>query len=236
MRIQELVLQTHRLTDQKDFYCLTLGLPLLAETADSFTVQAGTTHLRFQQTESDVLYHLAFTIPRNAFAQAKSWLQERVPLLRNQHGEDEIFSEYLDARSSEHFDTRSLYFCDAAHDILELIVHYSLSHETEGPFGPAAILHVSEVGLPVEDVLQLAATVKDQLALEPYPASSPISQEFAYLGDIFGQLVVVKTGRPWLPMQAVPAAVAPVRLTISGHRERQVELWPYPYTIIMKMP
>ncbi len=133
MRIQELLLQTRRLAEQKDSYCLTLGLPLLAEAADSFMVQAGTTHLRFQHTESDVLYHRALTIPRTTFAQAKSWLQERVPLLRTQDGEDEIFSEYLDVRSSEHFDTRSLYFGDAANNILEFIVHYHLSHETEDP-------------------------------------------------------------------------------------------------------
>ncbi len=95
---------------------------------------------------------------------------------------------------------------------------------------------MSEIGLPVEDVLRLAATVKDQLAIEPYPASSPITEDFAYLGDIFGQLVVVKTGRPWLPTQTVPAAVAPVRLTISGPGEWQVQLWPYPYAILMKTP
>ena len=47
MRIQELSLHTRQLADQKGFYRTILGLPLLAETVDSFKVQAGTTCLRF---------------------------------------------------------------------------------------------------------------------------------------------------------------------------------------------
>ncbi len=117
MHIQELSLQTHHLAKQKEFYSTTLGLPLLAETADSFMVQAGTTRLRFQATQQDVLYHVAFTIPRNTFTQAKSWLQKRVPLL-DKDDEDEIFFAGINARS--------LYFCDAANNILEFIVHYDL--------------------------------------------------------------------------------------------------------------
>jgi hypothetical protein len=73
--------------------------------------------------------------------------------------------------------------------------------------------------------------LKEQLAIEPYPVSSPISEEFAYLGDISGQLVVVKIGRPWLPTETVRASVAPVQLTISGQREQQIQFSPYPYLI-----
>ncbi len=199
MHIQELSLHTRHLAGQKAFYRTTLSLTLLAETADSFTIQAGTTRLRFQEGQQDVLYHVAFTIPRNTFIQAKSWLRERVSLLLTSNGEDEIFFESSDESSGEPIDTRSLYFCDTADNILECIVHYNLSQETEGPFGADDVLYVSEIGLPVGDVLQLAAALKEQLAIEPYPVSSPISEEFAYLGDISGQLVVVKISRPWLP-------------------------------------
>jgi catechol-2,3-dioxygenase len=55
MHIQELSLHTRHIANQKAFYCTTLGLPLLTETTDSFTVQAGTTRLRFQETQQDVL-------------------------------------------------------------------------------------------------------------------------------------------------------------------------------------
>lgn len=220
MRIKELSLQTQHLAEQKAFYSTTLGLPVLAETVDSFTVQAGSTRLRFQVAEQDVLYHVAFTIPRNAFTTAKSWLNERVPLLRKD-GEDEFFFDNINARS--------LYFCDAANNILEFIVHYNLERKTTGAFAPADILHVSEIGLPVEDVPALATMLKDTLNLEPY--GGPVSENFAFLGDIYGQLVVVKIGRPWLPTETVLSSVSPVQLTISGQRELQLSLSPFPYTL-----
>jgi hypothetical protein len=220
MRIQELSLQTCHLADQKDFYHTALGLPLVAETTASCTLQAGATRVRFQEAQHDVLYHVAFTIPCNTFPEAKSWLKKHVSLLRK-HGEDEFFFATLNARS--------LYFCDAANNILELIVHYDLNHETEGPFGPAQVLHVSEVGLPVEDVLAQVILLKEKLAIEPY--GGLVSEEFAFLGDIYGQLVVVKIGRPWQPAETLLAAVAPMQLTMSGKPEQQLQLSPFPYTM-----
>ncbi|HEY7417302.1 MAG TPA: hypothetical protein VH593_19115 [Ktedonobacteraceae bacterium] len=220
MHILELSLDTRCLAEQRTFYCATLGLPLLAETADSFTVQAGATRLQFRETQQNVLYHIALTIPRNAFQEAKDWIQQRVPLLRRD-GEDEIFFSGLNARS--------FYFCDADCNILEYIVHYNLERETEGTFTPADVLHVSEIGLPVEDVPALATQLQEQFAIEPYGGS--VTRAFAFLGDIFGQLVVVQVGRPWLPTETVSAIVAPVRLTISSQREQQVQFAPYPYYI-----
>jgi len=222
MHIQELSLHTRHANAQKVFYCGTLGLPLLAETTDSFTVQTGTTRLHFQETQQDALYHVAFTIPRNTFRDAKSWIQKRVPLLRK-NDEDEIFFSNLNARS--------FYFCDPANNILEFIVHYGLNYELEGAFGATSVLHVSEIGLPVEDVPTFADELQKQFTLGPY--GSPISENFAFLGDISGQLVVVKVGRPWLPTEMVQAAVAPVQVTVRGQRKQQVQLLPYPYTIIV---
>ena len=210
MHIQELSLQTRHLADQKEFYRATLGLPLLAETADSFIVQVGTTRLRYQSAQQDVLYHVAFTIPRNKYTQAKSWLRQRVSLLRK-NGEDEIFFANLNARS--------FYFCDAANNILELIVHYDLNHETDGPFEPAQVLQVSEVGLPVEDVLAQGSLLKEKLAIEAY--GGLVSEEFAFMGDMDGQLVVVKIGRPWQPAETLLAAVSPMQFMMSGKPEQQ---------------
>ena len=222
MHIRELILHTRHVAAQQAFYCTTLGFPLQTETSDSFTVQAGETRLHFQETESDVLYHIAFTIPRNIFHEAKSWMQQRVSLL-HKGGEDEFFFAHLNARS--------FYFCDPAGNILEYIVHYGLNHETEGILDTPPVLHVSEIGLPAEDVPAFADRLHKQLAIEPYGGS--ISENFAYLGDIVGQLVVVKVGRLWLPTGAVPAAIAPVRLTISDQWEQRIQLLPYPYTIIV---
>lgn len=221
MHIQELSLETRHLAEQKQFYSQTLGLPLLRDKAASFTVQAGATSMHFQEAQQEVPYHIAFTIPRNMFTQAKGWLSQRVPLV-HKDGEDEVFFSNLNARSC--------YFDDAAHNILEFIVHYDLDQEAEKTSGPANILHVSEIGLPVEDVSAQAAFFYEKLAIGPYRI--PISEEFAFLGDIYGQLVVVKIGRPWFfSSENILAAPAPVRLTMSGEQEQHVQLSPFPYIL-----
>jgi len=240
MHIEELILQTQHLADQKAFYHSTLGLPLLAETADSFTIQAGTTRLCFQETASDALYHVAFAIPDMIFQEVKRWVHARVPLLAitgsqqaysptsplrmwNKEDEDEVFFPIINARS---------FYCrDADNNILKFIAYYDLSNEVAVTPDAVPVLHVSEVGLPVEDVRALSAHLKEQLEIEPYPVSRPASEDFAYLGDVYGQLVVVKIGHPWLPTQTVRASVAPVYLKISGQQEQQSQLSPYPYTI-----
>lgn len=83
---------------------------------------------------------------------------------------------------------RSFYVCDPAGNILEYIVHYGLNHETEGILDTPPVLHVSEIGLPAEDVPAFADRLHKQLAIEPYGGS--ISENFACLGDIVGQLGV----------------------------------------------
>ena len=193
-------------------------MPLLAETTASFTLQACATRLRFQEAQHDVLYHVSFTIPRNTFTEAKSWLHKHVSLLRK-ISKDEFFFATLNARS--------LYFCDAANNILEFIVHYDLDYETEGPFGLPQVLHVSEIGLPVEDVLAQVSLLKEKLNIEPY--GGLVSAEFVFLGDIYEQLVVVKIGRPWQPTETLLAAVSPMQLTMSWKSEQQLQLAPFPY-------
>ncbi|GCE24426.1 VOC family protein [Dictyobacter kobayashii] len=225
MHIRALILQTRQLAEQKEFYTAILGLPLFNETATAFTIQAGTTRLTFQETQQEVLYHIAFTIPRNKFEQAKRWIAQRITLLPTKAGDDEIFFSGLNARS--------FYFGDADNNILEYMVHNSLDYEAAGDFGPEDVLRVSEIGLPVEDVLARAAQLEEQQGIVSYPAESQISDAFAYLGDISGQFVVVKAGRPWLPTETVPAIVSPVQVVIDGLREQQFQLASYPYTIVV---
>jgi hypothetical protein len=237
MHIEELTLQTRHLADQKTFYHALLGLPLLAEAADAFTIQAGTTRLSFQETPHDILYHLALSLPGTTFHEAKQWVRERVPLLAitkssrvsspawawHQDGADEVVFPMGHARA--------FYVCDAAHNILKFAVYDDPSHEAGAALGAACVLSVSEIGLPVDDVLQLAARLKERVGLEPYPSSRPAAEELALLGDASGQLVVVKIGHAWMPTATVRAAVAPVQLTISGHQEQRIQLSPYPYLI-----
>lgn len=221
MRILDVTVVTSRLAAQRTFYGTTMGWPVVAETPASFTVQIGASRLSFlEDAKHTGPYHLAHAIPRNAVHSAGDWLRQRVPLLQKD-GVDEIFFANINARS--------LYYCDADGNILEFIAHYNLDCELQGPFGPASVLHVSEIGLPVEDVGAFTTDLQRELGLEPY--GGPVGADFAFMGDIAGCLVVVTAGRAWLPTETVRATISPVRLTLQGPRELQRTYSPYPYTV-----
>jgi len=114
-----------------------------------------------------------------------------------------------------------LRFQEAQHDVLYHVTFmYPRNTFTE------AKSWLSEVGLPVEDVLAQVSLLEKKLAIEPYRGL--VSEEFAFMGDIYGQLVVVKIGRPWQPAETLLAAVSPMQLTMSGKPEQQLQLSPFP--------
>jgi catechol 2,3-dioxygenase-like lactoylglutathione lyase family enzyme len=205
MHITALGLLTNDLLAQRAFYATVLELSVVDEGPTFFTVQAGATRLTFTATHRPTaMYHLAFNIPRATLAEAKAWLSARVALVE-ENGRDEVYFPAWDARAS--------YFYDAAGNLLEVIDRRMLAAERRGPFGPEALLCVSEIGLPVDDVAACVAALTARLRIAPYRTQSAT---FAPLGDEEGLILVAAVGRPWTP--AVTAAVVPVSLTV---RDRQ---------------
>ena len=224
MRITELHLSTQDLHAQRLFYTRTLGLPLVTETVASFTIQAGATRLLFQRTEQEgFLYHFAFSIPSNKLAHAKEWLLARtppVPLL-SLDGQDEFHGES--------WNVSNLYFYDVAGNILEFIAHHDVPDSTPDGFDEHSVLHISEIGLAVDNVLAQVAEFKDRFGIEPYKGES--SDTFTAAGDISGLFIVVKIGRFWFPTDTDAAPIAPVEVTVEGAEEQQYHVSPYPYEI-----
>src|SRR5262245_11446066 len=144
MNITRLELLTKNLVTQRDFYfdVLELSVQLSTETLE---VQAGKTKLIFQaQSDFDSAYHFAFNIPENQFRAAKEWISNRIPLLKDETRKDEF--------ASESWNSNSVYFKDAAGNVLEFIARHDLKNAVEGDFDSRQILNVSEIGLPSEDV------------------------------------------------------------------------------------
>lgn len=224
MRITELHLYTQNLNAQRIFYTRTLGLPLITETVTSFTIQAGATRLLFQRTEQEgILYHFAFSIPSNKLAQAKEWLLARTPSvpLLSLDGQDEFHGES--------WNVSNLYFYDVAGNILEFIAHHDVPDSTPAGFDEHSILHISEIGLAVDNVLAQVAEFKDRFGIEPYKGEA--SDTFTAVGDIYGLFIVVKIGRCWFPTETDAAPVAPVEVTVEGAEEQHYLVSPYPYEI-----
>lgn len=208
MEILDVRLQTVRPDSLRRFYAGTLGQPLAVD-GDALSGTVGSTTLTFSPAGAGAapVYHLAFTVPRNKLALAKSWIAERTPLLTDPDGRDEFRFDTWEATS--------IYFADPAGTILELIAWEALANDATGPFGPADLLAVSEVGLVVDDVPATVAELRE-MGFSPY--QDEWSPDFAPVGDPVGRLIVVPPGRPWFPV-GWAAASAPLALTLRGDED-----------------
>src|SRR5512134_3915364 len=118
MDITSLELPTRDLKVQEEFYAGVLELPVKL-ISSGLEVQAGKTELLFTPAGPDFegAYHFAFNIPENQFHASKEWISSRVPLLCDDSGQDEF--------ASENWNSHSIYFKDAAGNVLEFIARHN---------------------------------------------------------------------------------------------------------------
>jgi catechol-2,3-dioxygenase len=218
MHITRLELHGSDLEQQALFYREVLALDVHIEEGIRLTVHAGTTEVIFSKAEvgESSLYHFAFDIPENQFEHAKEWLASRTALLANEDGSTTTYSKT--------WNSHSVYFKDAAGNILELIARHALQNASEG----YKILSVSEIGLATEDVLALVKTLKEKTGLSPYKDES--SETFTAVGDANGLFITVKQGRIWYPNTGVPAQLLPIRVHFLVD-ETKMSLGGFPYQI-----
>lgn len=124
MDIKRLELPALDLVAQRDYYANLLELPAHLED-DSLLVKAGKTDIVFTQAPLNWTgqYHFCFNIPENQFLQARAWLSKRIPLLKDEQGNDEF--------KSHSWNSTSLYFKDAAGNILEFIARHDQKNAVE---------------------------------------------------------------------------------------------------------
>jgi catechol-2,3-dioxygenase len=221
MKITYLELMTKDVRAQREYYANTLELPVdLSE--DGLEIQSGDTRLVFKQAGSgfDGAYHFAFNIPENQFRTAKAWIATRVPLLRDERGHDEF--------SSSSWNATSLYFKDAAGNILEFIARHGLDNAVEGEFNSTHILNVSEIGLPSEEVIKFAEELCTRLNLSVFRQEP--QENFTPVGDDNGLLILPAVDRIWYPNTGVPAKLLPVRVDVEANGTRW-EVRGVPYRI-----
>ncbi len=219
MKILELEISSVDLPAQRDFYADILELPVRLDSA-LLEVKAGRTVLRFTQAPSEFVgaYHFAFNIPENQYQAAKQWITSRIPLLRDKAGQEDF--------ESKSWDSTSLYFLDAAGNVLELIARHNLKNSAGGDFTSSQILNVSEIGLPSEDVVGLADQICTKLGLSVFKQEP--NETFTPVGDDNGLLILPIKDRIWMPDSGVPAKLLPVSVRgESNGREWEVRGVPY---------
>lgn len=201
MHIQYLELSTHDLYSQQNFYSGVLELPVELS-PNQLKVQAGTTSLIFNQASPDFdgAYHFAFNIPANQLLAAKAWIAARVPLLRDENGKDDF--------DSTSWNSHSVYFKDAAGNVLEFIARRNLKNPVAGGFNSSHILNVSEIGLPSDDVIGLANELCTKLGLSVFHQQP--TENFTPVGDDHGLFILPIKNRIWIPNSGVPAKLLPV--------------------------
>jgi catechol-2,3-dioxygenase len=150
-------------------------------------------------------YHGAITVPEDRFAEAKAWLQERVPLLER----DGLDQFALGAP----WNSQSVYFAGPDGILLELIARHDLAAaESSGRFSSADLLRISEIGLAVPDVAVAVSSLQNAFGL---PVFGTAAAEFTPLGDPDGLLIVVRQGRPWFPTTTVSPSLGSIAVTVA---------------------
>ncbi len=221
MIIKEIILSTSKLNELKYFYAVTLGLELKNDDENSLTVKAGDSLLTFNRSSviNKPVYHFAFNIPENKFRQSKDWISKRVELIKLD-GEDEFdFTSW---------NAHSIYFYDAAGNILEFIARHNLSNKTSEAFSAESILNISEIGLPVNDVNNFYSEVKMKFNI---PVFSGDQKTFCTAGDDNGLFIIVKKGRKWFP-DCGTAEIFPATVKIKSDKQKEPEFENLSYKII----
>lgn len=219
MLIKRLEILTDDLIAQKEYYASVLELPVHLE-GDSLLVKAGKTDIVFAQAPANWVghYHFCFNIPENQFKQARVWLSKRIPLLKDEKGNDEFKSKTWNATS--------LYFKDAAGNILEFIARHDQKNAVETSFNSEQILQVSEIGLPSKDVISFARELCEKLGVSVYKQEP--NETFTPIGDEDGLLILPIENRIWYPNTGVPARMLSVQVGFEvGGKGFQLSGVPY---------
>lgn len=214
MRLREVHVPTRGLDAMRRFYVGTLGLPETFAEPGRFSVRVGRSTLAFHEAGQDAgARHFAFNVPGDRIHDAHAWIAPRAPVVADEGGGggggggEPIVA--FDA-----WDAHAVYFRDPGGHVVELIARHGLPDRVGGPFGPHALLEVSEAGIPVPDVGAAVRALRETLGESPWKRPS---DAFAAVGDQRGLLILVREGRPWFPTDEA-AATRPSALRVEAAR------------------
>jgi catechol 2,3-dioxygenase-like lactoylglutathione lyase family enzyme len=211
MKINELVLQTNKLAELKEFYGLILGMETMQQD-DRFTVVTPATRLVFIKAVDDTapFYHFAFNIPSNKIDEAFEWLRNKTALLWI-----EDYKSYIADFTNWH--AKSVYFFDPAGNIVELIAREDLDDNVIETFSAGHIRSVSEVGMvfPADRFDEEVREFMARYGLTYFDKQPPLPQ-FRAIGNDEGLFIAVATNRAWYPTKHVLSASFPLRVLFTN--------------------
>jgi catechol-2,3-dioxygenase len=193
MKIKSLVLETKDIKRLANFYETILELDVV-RSGTEFTVNLNASAIRFKLSVSgDPFYHFAIAIPCNKIEEARKWMAEKLELIWIEEYKN-VIADFVNWKA------RSIYFFDAAGNIVELIARFDLHNETEEKFSSKHFLSVSEIGLvfPEHEIEIKTQELLKQYALSYFDKQQPFPN-FKAVGDDEGLLIIVTDNRNWYP-------------------------------------
>lgn len=208
MEIKRLHLYTQHPTAVIDYYRTHLGLEV-CEAPPLKGIRVGSTQVFFEQADKVPPYHFAFDISTGMVAEALEAIKAfATPLPDPDTGEEVVQFPAWNAQS--------IYFYDPAGNVVELIARHNLRLEGRGPFGPAHMHRVSEIGTVVPSVKKGFEALHQVLGLGRYSGNF---HNFCAAGEESGLFIISAEGRHWFPTDK-PAQPAPYRL-ICSHLDKE---------------
>ncbi len=218
MRLLNVTLEAIDLGAMRAFYVDRFGVSALEDSHEVLALRVGWTTLRFvRATSQPAPAHFAFNIPPDAMDAAEAWLRARTAILVEDGAERFDFPSW---------NAQAVYAMDPAGNVIELIARRRLADRLgERPFGAAALLCVSEIGIVVDDPPQAGRELCETFGLSIFSAADA---DFTTVGDDEGLLIVVPPGRAWKPTANVMSLPAPGSITIGGGTHAGPCVWEHP--------
>lgn len=188
MKIKELTLYSSNITVQKEFYTEILGLSLVTENENQFTVSIGKSLLTFEYHAAAKPSHFAINITSTKTNEALKWLQKRVEILPC---EGENIADF------KNWNAEAMYFYDNDKNIVEFIGRKDIEAKDILPFSVNDLLNISEMGIVSND----NEHIYDQInKIDFIPIYDGSFERFCAIGNEEGLFILVnKTKKKWYP-------------------------------------
>jgi len=188
MKINELVIFTNQIENQRRFYQDVLEFDLVYNSEEKITFKTGDGFLSFEYKVTNNPAHFAFNIASNKIEDALIWLQKRVAILPD--GEN-VISNF------KNWNARAIYFYDADNNIVEFIARRDLNINSNMAFSPKQIISISEVALVTTNISSLYRVISKIKPISVYDGGF---DKFCALGNQNGLFILIdKTVKSWHP-------------------------------------
>jgi len=188
MRIDEIILFSTHIENQKHFYKYTLGLEQLIDSPNEISFKVGASVLTFRYKNEMKPSHVAFNIPSGAINDAELWLKKRLTIIPSGDGNITNF---------ESWKAQAIYFYDADQNIMEFIARDLVEAKKEALFSVSSLLSISEMAIATNDIETIYNSINE---LKHIPIFDGDFSRFCALGNHDGLFILIdNTKKKWYP-------------------------------------